>query len=50
MKVVFFGFTGKPRELTFDGKQMPDLQFDSASGTVTMIVPASSHGEFVIAK
>jgi len=49
MKVVFFGFTAKPRELFLDGKEVSDLRFDS-SGTVTMIVPAASHGEIVVAK
>jgi alpha-glucosidase len=50
IKVVFFGFTGKPRELALDGKQVSDLHFDSTSGTVTIIVPAASRGEIVIAK
>jgi alpha-glucosidase len=50
IKVVFFGFTGKPHELSLDGKQVSDLQFDSTSGTVTIIVPAASQGEIIIAK
>ena len=50
MKVVFFGFAGKPREMSVDGKEVSDFQFDAVSGTVTLNLPAAPQGEVAIAK
>lgn len=50
MKMVFFGFAGQPRDLSLDGTKVSDFQFDSASGTVTVNLPAATQGEIAITR
>ena len=50
MKIVFWGFTKGPRELSLDGKKISDFRFDSGLGSVTLNFPAALQGEIVIAK
>jgi alpha-glucosidase len=50
MKVVFFGVTSKPRDLSVDGKPVSGFQFDAAAGTVTVNLSAGPRGEIAIVK
>jgi hypothetical protein len=50
MKMIFFGFASQPRELSLDGKKISDFQFDAASGTVTVNLPAATQGEIAITR
>ena len=50
MKVVFFGVTSKPRELSLNGRSTSDWQFEPMKGTVTLDVPAASTSEIVITR
>ena len=42
LKIVVYGSTSAPRELSVNGKAISDSQFDSAQKTVTFTVPASN--------
>jgi len=50
MKIVFFGLTSQPRQLSLDGKTLGDFQFDAAAGTVTVNLSAAFEGEIAMAK